>query len=209
VKPLSSPILAAIAAAALMACTSDAPTSTATRLPAAPASRMTATGTSEGADRVERTQAIQVTANVLKIDPATRHVTLQLPAGREVELVAAPSVKNLSQVSVGDQVRVTYYESLVFQLRPPGQAAPATSAEAAVATAPPGAMPAGVALGTVTVTTTVKDIDRDAQTITLATEDGGLRTLPVQDPANLDKVKVGDRLDITYSEALAVDVQKP
>jgi hypothetical protein len=62
---------------------------------------------------------------------------------------------------------------------------------------------------TVTVTTRVEAIDKQAGTITLETADGEVRTLEAQNPANLDKVKVGDLLDITYSKALAISVEKP
>lgn len=204
---LTTLVLAALAAAALVACSSDMPSSSPTRVPAAPTAA-SASGTIEGADRVERVNAVQVTATVEKIDHATRRVTLLLPGKREVELVVADSVKNLAQVAPGDQVRATYYESLVFQVRKPGESRPGASAQTSMATAAPGSTPAGVALSQVTVTTTVKGIDRDAQTITVALDDGGLRTLPVKNPANLDKVKVGDLLEITYSEAVAIAVEK-
>jgi Cu/Ag efflux protein CusF len=199
----ASTLLAAIATAALAACASDAPA------PSVTPSTATASRTIEGSDRVERMNAIQVTAIVKQIDHATRRVTLQLPEGRDVELVVGESAKNLSQVSVGDQVRATYYESLVFQVRKPGEAQPGTTGGSGLTTAEPGSMPGGLALSTRTVTTTVKAIDREKQTITLVFPDGSVQRLPVQNPANLDKVKVGELLEITYSEALAIEVEKP
>lgn len=199
-----STFVLAIAATALAACASDAPAGSATP------STATASRTIEGKDRVERMEATQVTATVKKIDHAKRTATLLLPEGREVDVKVSEAAKNFPQVSVGDQVRATYYESLVFQVRKPGEAKLGTTGGAGLATAEPGAMPAGVALATTTVTTTVEAIDREGQTITLAFPDGGgIRTLPVQNPANLDKVKVGELLEITYSEALAIDVEKP
>ena len=194
--------LAALGAMVLAGCASDAPA------PAAP-SATAAARTIEGADRVERTNAVQVTATVAKVDHAARRVTLLLPEGREIELLVGESAKNLSQVAVGDQVRATYYESLVFQVRKPGEATPGASEAAGLATAEPGTMPGGLAVQTVTVTTTVRKVDHATQTITVELADGQLKTLPVQNPANLDKVKAGELLEITYSEALAIDVAKP
>jgi hypothetical protein len=195
--------VAALTAAVLAACASEAPA------PAAVPSAATASRTIEGADRVEHTNAVQVTARVLKIDHASRRVTLLLPEGREVELVVGEAAKNLAQVAVGDQVRATFYESLVFQVRKPGEATPGAGEAAGLATAEPGTPPGGLAVQMVTVTTTVKKIDPVSQTITIALADGELRTLPVRNPANLEKVKVGELLEITYSEALAIDVSKP
>jgi len=196
-------VIAVLAAAGLAACASEAPA------PAAVPSAAAASQTIEGSDRVERINAVQVTATVLKIDHAARRVTLLLPEGREVELLVGEAAKNLAQVAVGDQVRATFYESLVFQVRKPGEAEPGASEAAGLATAVPGSMPGGLAVQTVTVTTTVKEIDPVNQTITVALADGALKTLPVQNPANLEKVKVGELLEITYSEALAIDVSKP
>ena len=198
--PTTPILLSALAAAALAACASE---------PAAAPSTAVASRTVQGDDRVERTQAVEVTATVLAIDHASRRVTLRLPEGRDVELVVDEAAKNLPQVAVGDLVRATYYESLVFQVRKPGEATPGSTGAAGLATAEPGSMPGGVALSTTTVTTTVLAIDREKQTITLELADGGTRTLPVQDPANLDKVKAGELLEITYSEALAISVEKP
>ncbi len=199
----STTLFAAITTSALAACAWNAPD------PSLTPSTSTAFNTIEGADRVERTNAIQVTATVKKVDHAARRATLLLPEGREIELSVGPSAKNFSQVAVGDQVRATYYESLVFQVRKPGEATPGTTGGTRVETAEPGARPGGVVLSTATVTTTVKAIDREKQTITLTLADGSTQTLPVQNPANLEKVKVGELLDISYSEALAIAVDKP
>jgi len=194
--------LVSVLAVSLAGCASDGGGAAAPE--AAVASR-----TVEGRDRVERTNAVQMTAVVERIDLATREVTLRGSGGRKLTLAVGPEVRNLPQVKVGDTVVATYVESLVFQVRKPGEATLGSTGGAAVATAAPGQRPAGEALATVTVTTLVEAIDRQARTITLQTADGETRALEVQNPANLDKVKVGDMLDITYSKALAIAVEKP
>jgi hypothetical protein len=50
-------------------------------------------------------------------------------------------------------------------------------------------------------------IDKQKNTITLKGPEGKLTTVKVQDPTNLEKVKVGDELMITYTEALAISVE--
>jgi hypothetical protein len=73
--------------------------------------------------------------------------------------------------------------------------------------AKPGEMPGGMAARQVSMTATIVAIDKQKSTITLKGPEGKVNTVKVQDPANLDKVKVGDDLMITYTEALAISVE--
>ena len=68
-------------------------------------------------------------------------------------------------------------------------------------------MPGGVAARVVTVVADIVKLDRNAQTAVLRGPKGTLTTVNVENPANFDKVKVGDRVEITLSEAVAIDVQ--
>ena len=43
--------------------------------------------------------------------------------------------------------------------------------------------------------------------MTLKAPDGTLTTIKARNPANLDKVAVGDLVEITYTEALAIGVE--
>lgn len=81
-------------------------------------------------------------------------------------------------------------------------------AAAAAATAKPGATPAGVGAREVTVTVSIEAIDTKRHTVTFKGPAGNLATIKAENPKNLEKVKVGDRVAITYSEALAVSVEK-
>ena len=54
---------------------------------------------------------------------------------------------------------------------------------------------------------TITAIDLAKGTFTLTGPGGRSQTLKARDIANLRKVKVGDLVDITYSEAVAVSVQ--
>jgi hypothetical protein len=51
-------------------------------------------------------------------------------------------------------------------------------------------------------------MDRANSTAVLRLPNDSLRVVKVQDPTNFDKVKVGDTIVITYTEALAVSVEK-
>ena len=152
--------------------------------------------------------AVTVTATVEAIDQKTRMVTLRGPDGKLTTVHAGDQVKNLAQVKKGDQVVVTYYESLAYEVhKPGGQAVPGVVAASDVATAKPGERPAAVGAQAVTVTSTIDAIDKTNHTVTLKGPDGNLTTIKVKDPTKLDKVKVGDLVEITYTEALAIGVQ--
>jgi hypothetical protein len=43
--------------------------------------------------------------------------------------------------------------------------------------------------------------------VTLRGPEGDTETVKARDPANLDRVAVGDLVDITYTEAVAVEVK--
>jgi hypothetical protein len=169
-----------------------------------------ASSVQEGKDRVERSNVVTVTAIVEKVDVAKRQVTLRGPEGNVNTITVDESVRNLPQIHKGDEVNVAYYESVAIQLAQPGVAkvgdvAVAEGAQRAAVGAKPGATGARA----VTVVTKVEGIDKTHGTITLKGPEGELKTIKAQNPANLDKVKVGDLLEITYTEAVAISVDKP
>ena len=52
-------------------------------------------------------------------------------------------------------------------------------------------------------------VDRKGYTVTIKGPEGRTETIAVKDPKNLDGVKVGDLVDVTYAQALAVALDKP
>ena len=153
-------------------------------------------------------EAVSITATVEKIDQKKRLVTLKGPEGNEVTIHVDKRVKNLAQVKKGDEVVVDYLESVAVDLHKPGEP-PAVSAKEGVATAKPGELPAGVAARRMRVTATISAIDPAKQTVTLTGPRGNAFPVKVKDPSRLEGLKVGDAVDVTYTEALAISVKKP
>jgi hypothetical protein len=151
---------------------------------------------------------VTVTATVTAINHKTRSVTLKGADGRSVTFTVSDAVKNFAQVKKGDTVTATYYESLAYDVMPAGSGKRGVEMAEAAGTAQPGAKPAGVGARAVTVTAKIKAIDKKAETVTLKGPKGNLKTVHVKNPANLDKVKVGDLVQITYTEALAISVEE-
>jgi len=155
--------------------------------------------------KVSKEAAIVATATIQAIDSTTRAVTLRNERGEEDTFVVGPAVKRFDQLKVGDKIKVTYYESIVFQLRKPG----VTTNDAADVVAGGRAknVPAGAIASRQTRTVTVKAVDPAVPSITVVTQDNRTVTRKIENKKNLDGVKPGDRIDITYTEALVVNAE--
>jgi hypothetical protein len=157
----------------------------------------------------EKSEVRTVTATVEAIDLATRMVTLKGPKGNTITFKAGEEVRNLPQVKVGDQVEAKYYESLVVDVKKPGEATPGVTEEQVAGRAKPGEMPAAAMANKVTITATVTAIDKKKPSVTLKGPEGNVKEVKIKDPKKLDNVKVGDLVVITYTEAFAISVEKP
>ena len=155
---------------------------------------------------VTKANTVTATATVEAIELATRVVTLKNEKGEVDTFRVDPAVTRFNQLKVGDKVKMTYYESLVFQLRKPGQPVSGTSDEAALNRAK-GALPGGSSATQEKRTVTVKAVDPSVPSITVTTEDGRTVSRRVEDKKNLEGVKPGDKIDITYTQALLTSVE--
>jgi Cu/Ag efflux protein CusF len=118
-----------------------------------------------------------------------------------------PEARNLAQVKPGDQVVVSYHESLAYQVKRAGQDAPGASVGDASARTEPGEKPGALEAQQITLTSTIEAIDTEAGTVTLKGPDGETVTTKVRHPDQLERVKVGDLVEFTYTEAIAVSVE--
>lgn len=146
-------------------------------------------------------------ATVQAINQKTRMVTLKGPDGKTQTLHVDDSVQNLSRVKKGDRVVITYYESLAYSVMRKGDAKRGVTVAGVAGGAEPGQLPGGVGARAVTVTAKIKAIDTKNHTVTLKGPRGDLKTVKVKDPSKLDNVNVGDLVQVTYTEALAIAVE--
>jgi hypothetical protein len=156
--------------------------------------------------KVAMADAVRVSATVQAIDKDKRLVTLKGPKGNTFVVHAGPEVKNFDQVKVGDEVVVRYVEALTLELKKgSGGVRERVERESALA-AQPGERP-GAAVGRqVTVVADVIAKDAKRQTLRLR---GVERTidLKVPDPKQFKLVKVGDQIEATFTEAVALSVE--
>ena len=156
--------------------------------------------------KVTLAEAVQVAATVQAIDKAKRLVTLKGPEGNTFAVQAGPEVRNFDQIKVGDQVVARSIEALTLELKKgSGGIRERVEREDAVA-AKPGERP-GVAAGRqITAVADVVAVNAAKQTVRLR---GVERTidLKVRDPKQFALVKVGDQVEVTFTEAVALAVE--
>lgn len=150
---------------------------------------------------------VTVTAKVAAIDHVDRAVSLLTTDGQSINFQAGPEVKNLDQVEVGDTVRATYYESVVYELVEHGQSAPGVNVADAAARAKPGEKPAAGVARMVSVVATVVAIDTKTPSATFKLPSGEDKTIKVRNPDRLKGVKVGDLVEFTYTQAVGIEVE--
>jgi hypothetical protein len=148
---------------------------------------------------------VEVTAIVTAIDQKTREVTLKKDDGTEVTFVASEDVKNLAQVKVGDVLHVVYAEALAYEVRKGGTTlAPATAIAGGAAEL--GQRPGGALARQTTATVAITAIDPKVPSVTFQGPAGNSRTIKVLHPEKLEGVSVGDTVELTFTEALAIKV---
>jgi hypothetical protein len=172
---------------------------------AQPAVAQTGAVTSSSPGRVGVAQTVDVSATITAIDKSSRTITLKGPKGDEVKVEAGPEVKNFDQLKVGDVVDMRYRETLALELKKGGGMKVEKTEKAAAVGAKPGETPAGLVGRQVTVVGDVINVDAATQTVTVK---GPQRTvdLKVRDPEQFKLIAVGDQIQATYTEALALAV---
>jgi hypothetical protein len=175
---------------------------TALAVPIAGAADQAATGKG-----VSASDTIEKRATVTAIDRATRTVTLK---GETDEFVVqvGPEVTGFDSLKVGDVVVATYTESIAVRIAKQGEATPGVTGTAIAEPPSGGKARAG---GQVTATLKVEAVDLEANTVTLAAADGTKQTVEVKDPKvqeRLKTVKPGDLVVVTYTEAVALRLEK-
>jgi len=156
---------------------------------------------------VSKAEVVTETATIVAIDSTNRLISLKGEDGITDTIYAGPEVKRFAELKVGDKVTFRYYESIVYAIQKPGDKPPVPETAALVRGAGP--KPGGTVSEQMTAVVTIKAIDMAAPSVTLTTADGSTMSFKVEDKKNLTGVKVGDKVQITYTRALAISVETP
>jgi hypothetical protein len=131
---------------------------------------------------------------VESVDVQARQVLLHLPEDALLTLTVPPEVKSIDKLKPGDHVAVKYYDAAVIHLAKTDMAPTAKSASGTTAN------------GEVQGVRTVMGIDSSRGTVTLADVQNHVETISLPDPLLLKTLKPGDRVDVTYKEAVDVSL---
>jgi Cu/Ag efflux protein CusF len=145
------------------------------------------------------------TATIEAIEAASRTVTLRKPDGTLVSTVAGPEIKRFAEIKVGDKVTARYIDNVVVRLRRPGEPEVDTAVKAT--TGSEQATPGGTKARQRTIAATIAAIDPAVPSVTFTGPNGWKYSSKVQDKAALAKVKVGDKVDIVWTEAVLVSIE--
>ena len=146
---------------------------------------------------------ITETFTIEAIDRSTRTVTLKDKEGYVEDVILGPEVQRFNEFKVGDVVTMRYTESLVTAIAKSGSAAkPPDAAAITRSTGAPGATIARQQVATVTINA----IDPKVPSVSITTADGRKMSFRIANAKNLEGFKVGDKVDVTYTQALAVSV---
>jgi outer membrane murein-binding lipoprotein Lpp len=149
-------------------------------------------------------ETVTMTATIEAIEQSSRTLTVKNDKGNYETIVAPPEMKRFSELKIGDKITMRYYDNVVVRFKKPGEAA--IDVDSAALTATSGQRPGGTAATQRTITATVTAIDPKVPSITVKGPNGWTYSRKVVDKKALAQLKVGDQLDITWTDALLISV---
>jgi Cu/Ag efflux protein CusF len=156
---------------------------------------------------VSQSTAIDVTAEITAIDYDDRVVVLEDESGNVEWVYAEPEIKRFNELKVGDKVTFRYYESVLSQISKAPDTAPSPAASEPKMVRGTGPKPSGIISQQFSARVTVKTLDPKSKSVTVALDDGRTMSFEVIDKKILKAVKVGDKVDVTYTAAFMITVQ--
>jgi hypothetical protein len=157
----------------------------------------------------EAESTVTISGTVEAVDHTARTVTLRGQGGNSVTLDVPPTAVRFDQVKVGDPVTATYYDRVSLRLKPAGEAAVDRTMEPTTV-GTPGALPGATRTRQRVTTVTITGWDPVNQVVTFNGPTGlaySRRLLESTDPKIIEGLKAGDRVDVTRTEAVTLQVQ--
>ncbi len=144
------------------------------------------------------------TATIEAINHGTRELTIKGEDGNYVSLKVPPEVKRFAAMKVGDKITARYYENIVIRMKRPGEKDVDTATSGV--TPAGGVRPSGTAAEQRTITATITQLDPKVPSITFKGPNNWTYSSRVHDLKAIENVKVGDKVDITWTQAVLLDV---
>jgi hypothetical protein len=146
---------------------------------------------------------------VTAIDHPARTVTMRAEQGHLVTVDVPASATRFDQVKVGDTVTISYYDRVTIRPKPAGELA-TDRTTTPTATPAAGSLPGGTLASQRIVTVTLTGWDPTNRVVSFKGPNGASYTrglLDSTDPSIIAGLKVGDRVDVTWTVATRFSVQ--
>lgn len=174
-------------------------------LPAAPALAQSAPPAAQVKAAAGAGEVVTVTAKVEAVDQAARTVAFKGPLGRTLVVKVGDQVKNFAQIKVGDELVVKYAEAVSLKLEK-GVVGRSETITTQAVKAPAGAKPGGAMVEQVVVVANVERVDAAKKTVLLEGPHSRYVEVKVRDPELMKQVKVNDKVEVTFTEAIVVEL---
>ena len=146
--------------------------------------------------------------SVQAVDHTARTVTIQGEDGKAVTLDVPATATRFDQVKVGDTVIMTYYDGVSVRPKPADE--PAVNRTMDPTTTPTaGALPGATRARQRVATMTLTALDPATRSVTFSGPTGNAYTryvVDTVDPTVFASLKTGDRVDVTWTEALSLQL---
>jgi hypothetical protein len=147
---------------------------------------------------------VTVKGTVEAIDHTNRVLTLKMEDGEFDSITIPKGAKRFDEVKVGDTLQIRYYDNVTARLKEPGE--PAVDTAEVGATPSESASPGGTISTQRKMTVTVTAVDREKGVATYEGPHGYKYSRRLQNSELAEKIKAGDRLDVTWTEAVQISV---
>jgi len=151
-----------------------------------------------------------VQGTIVAIDRPGRAVTIQ-GLGNLVTLEVPAEATRFEKVNVGDKITATYADRVSLRLKSPGEPAVNQTVDpTTTTTAAAGELPGGTRTKQWVTTVTITGWSAADKVVTFTGPNGlaySRRLLDTTDPKIIEGLKVGDRVDVTRTEAVTVSLQ--
>jgi hypothetical protein len=152
-------------------------------------------------------ESVTVTATVEAIEHASRSLTLKKPDNSILQITVPKEYLRFDALKVGDKLSATYYDNIVIRVKAPGEKDVDSASASLIAS--PGAKPGFTVGAQRSITATITAIDPKVPSITLSGPSNWKYSSKVADKDALKQVKVGDRLDVVWTEAVLLSAVAP
>ena len=144
------------------------------------------------------TEIAMISGIIKSIDDSKRAIKIRKADGKIEAIFISLNINRFDQFKVGDKVSATYNNSVSARLKAPGE--PSVDHMGGSTSMGQSVKSGGTAAMLRTMTVTVTDVDKNAQSISVAGPNNWRYSRRVMGPTLLDKIKPGDKIDITWDK---------